>query len=212
MGFDIVYILIVFCVILVSMTVHEMVHAVVGYLLGDKTAEKEGRISLNPLVHIDPYLTILLPLVMLLAQGPVFGGAKPVPFNPHNLKWGEFGAMLVGISGPLSNFLLAFIGAIFYVLVADPNSILGYGLQIWIVVNLGFFIFNMIPIPPLDGSRLLYYLAPEFIRKGMRAMELYGLILIFILIVVFSPVIGNLMNTGINACLNLFNLIIGGVL
>ena len=157
----------IFAIILLSMTVHEAMHAFMGYFLGDNTAKIEGRLTLNPLKHIDPFMTILLPLTMALLGGPVFGGAKPVPFNPNRVRYGEWGAAMVALAGPLTNFFIAFlafgIGALMGVvsnggLVA--SSFLGSVIAMTVSVNLGFFVFNMLPVPPLDGSRLLYALAP----------------------------------------------------
>lgn len=198
-------------VVLVSMTIHEMTHAFVGYWLGDHTAKEEGRLTLNPLAHIDPFLTVLLPLMLMITGAPIFGGAKPVPFNPNNVRWGEFGAMLVGIVGPLSNFILAFIGFGLLVFIR-PDGLLEYILQLWVYVNLGFFIFNMLPIPPLDGSRFLYYLAPNSIREIMSYIEQYGIILVFIVVLLFSPYIGSMMQTGIDFFVTIFSQIFGLVL
>lgn len=190
------------------MTLHEMTHAYVGYWLGDDTAKDHGRLTINPLAHIDPFLTILLPILLAVTGAPIFGGAKPVPFNPQNVRWGEFGAMLVGIAGPISNLLLAFIG--FAVLaIIGGGGISGYILQIWIMVNLGFFIFNMLPIPPLDGSRLLYYLAPDSVRAALAMMEQYGLIVIFAIILIFPQYLSLYMQTAIDFFLRIFGAIFG---
>ena len=102
-------ILVVFGVILFSMTLHELAHGVVAYKLGDDTAKEEGRLSLNPIKHLDPVYSILLPLVMFLIGGPVFGGAKPVPINTNKIKGKEWGMAAVAIAGPLTNVVLAFI-------------------------------------------------------------------------------------------------------
>src|SRR5687768_4277206 len=106
---DITYILVVLGVILISMTLHEAMHAFVGYWLGDDTAKHEGRLTLNPLAHIDLFTTILMPLFLVMLGAPPFGAAKPVPFNPYRIKWGEYGAALVGASGPLTNLALALL-------------------------------------------------------------------------------------------------------
>lgn len=208
MDINILQIIILLIVILISMTLHEMTHAYVGYWLGDDTAKDHGRLTINPLAHIDPFLTILLPILLAVTGAPIFGGAKPVPFNPQNVRWGEFGAMLVGIAGPISNLLLAFIG--FAVLaIIGGGGISGYILQIWIMVNLGFFIFNMLPIPPLDGSRLLYYLAPDSVRAALAMMEQYGLIVIFAIILIFPQYLSLYMQTAIDFFLRIFGAIFG---
>lgn len=170
--------------ILVSMTLHEAMHAFTGYWLGDDTARLQGRLSLNPVKHIDPFLTILLPLLLALSGAPIFGAAKPVPFNPSRLKFDEFGAALVGVAGPLTNFVLALAGA-GLVRLLDPSGIVLDTLLIFIQVNIGFFVFNMIPFPPLDGSRLLYAFAPESIQKAMQQIESYGFAGIALFMLIF---------------------------
>jgi Zn-dependent protease len=195
MNIDFLYIALVIVVILLSMTLHEAMHAFVGYWLGDNTAKDQGRLTLNPIKHIDPFLTIILPVLLAIAGGPIFGGAKPVPFNPQNVRWGEWGAALVAIAGPLTNLFIAFISFGVWTLVGVPTEgILGQVFQIAILVNLGFFVFNMIPIPPLDGSRVLYALAPEFVRRGMEAMERFGIIVVFALILVAGKSLGVFMS------------------
>ena len=200
-------------VILVSMTIHEAMHAFMGYFLGDQTAKAEGRLSLNPIRHIDPFLTILLPLTLLVLGAPVFGGAKPVPFNPHKVRFGEWGVALVAIVGPLTNLVLAFtffgigVSLGFVDKFGFSPSLIGVTLQAFVFVNLGFFAFNMIPIPPLDGSRVLYALAPDFVRNFMRQVEQYGLVIIMALVMVGSPFISLCMNWLIIHTLQLFILI-----
>ena len=208
MDINFVQIFILLVVILVSMTLHEMTHAFVGYWLGDDTAKEEGRLTINPLAHIDPFLTVLLPILLAVTGAPIFGGAKPVPFNPQNVRWGEFGAMLVGVAGPISNLVLAFIG--FGTLaITSASGLAGYVLQIWVVVNLGFFIFNMLPVPPLDGSRLLYYLAPDSVRSVLVMAEQFGLIIIFAIILLFSQYLGTYMQIAIDFFLAIFGSIFG---
>ena len=211
MNFTIV--IITLLVILVSMTIHEAMHAFMGYFLGDQTAKAEGRLSLNPIRHIDPFLTILLPLVLLMLGAPVFGGAKPVPFNPHKVRFGEWGVALVAIVGPLTNLVLAFtffgigVSLGFVDKFGFSPSLIGVMLQTFVFVNLGFFAFNMIPIPPLDGSRVLYALAPDFVRGFMRQVEQYGLVIIMALVMVGSPFISLFMNWLIMHTLQVFILI-----
>ena len=211
MNFTIV--IITLLVILVSMTIHEAMHVFMGYFLGDQTAKAEGRLSLNPIRHIDPFLTILLPLVLLMLGAPVFGGAKPVPFNPHKVRFGEWGVALVAIVGPLTNLVLAFtffgigVSLGFVDKFGFSPSLIGVMLQTFVFVNLGFFAFNMIPIPPLDGSRVLYALAPDFVRGFMRQVEQYGLVIIMVLVMVGSPFISLFMNWLIIHTLQVFILI-----
>lgn len=195
MEIDLVYLAIVLGVILVSMTLHEAMHGFVSYWLGDDTAKIHGRLTLNPIKHLDPFLSILLPLGLAIMGAPIFGGAKPVPFRPDQLKFGDWGAALVAIAGPLTNFILAFIFFGIWAFVGTPiGGLNGQILTTFISVNLGFFIFNSLPFPPLDGSRVLYALAPEFVRSGMRWIEQYGLIFIFALVLVASVPLGMFMS------------------
>lgn len=204
---EIIFLLIV---ILISMTIHEAMHAYVGYWLGDDTAKQEGRLTLNPIAHIDPFLTVLLPVLLLLSGGPIFGGAKPVPFNPGRVKFGEFGAMLVGIAGPFTNLILAFIAFGFYIFFG--SGVVGNVLEMAVRVNIGFFVFNMLPIPPLDGSRLLYYLAPDAVRRVMAGMEQYGIIIILAVVLLLGQLLSAYMLGAINFFVTIFANIFGVVL
>ena len=176
--------------VLLSMTFHEAMHAFASHWLGDDTAKLEGRLTLNPFKHIDPFATVALPvLLVLLGQRP-FGAAKPVPFNPARVKYQEFGAALVGIAGPLTNLLLAVLGAGLLRLIGiHTQGIFPDVLFVFVAVNVGFFVFNMIPFPPLDGSRLLYAFAPEPLQRIMQQVEAFGLTGIFIFLFVLFPVI-----------------------
>jgi len=191
------------------MTLHEAMHAFVGYWLGDDTAKREGRLTLNPLKHLDPFLSIILPLGLALVGAPIFGGAKPVPFNPDRVRGGDWGAALVAMGGPLTNLLIAFITFGIWAIAGAPSgaTLPGMILITAYTVNLGFFIFNSIPLPPLDGSRVIYAIAPEFVRTGMRAMERYGIIVIFAIVLLFSSQIGTLITTVMRFFLELFVLI-----
>ena len=208
---DFSYILVVFGVILVSMTLHEAMHGFVAYWLGDDTAKAQGRLTLNPVAHIDPFLTLILPLTLALFGLPVFGGAKPVPFNPNRVKYGEFGAALVGVAGPLTNLLIAFVVFGVYVMAGLParGTMPGLVLLTTVGVNLGFFVFNMLPIPPLDGSRVLYALAPDWARRGMEWIEQYGVMLVFILVLLGGGVIGSYMQASIDWIVSVFARIFG---
>lgn len=199
-------IVIVLVVILFSMTLHEAMHGFVSYWLGDDTAKLQGRLTLNPIKHIDPFLTIILPLGLALVGGPIFGGAKPVPFNPDRVRWGEWGVALVALAGPLTNFVLSFIFFGVWALLGAPAT--GIGAQILttaVTVNLGFFVFNILPIPPLDGSRVVYALAPDFIRSGMSFIERYGIIMVFAIVLLAGAALGQFMGTVISFFLEVFS-------
>ncbi len=210
MQIDVLYILIVLTVIFFSMTLHEVMHGFAAYWLGDDTAAKEGRLTFNPIKHIDPFLTIALPLILAVIGAPIFGGAKPVPFNPFKLRYDDWGAALVAFAGPLTNFVIAFIlFASFALSKVETSTFAGQFLIVGVYVNLGFFVFNMIPVPPLDGSRVLYALAPEFVRRGMEAIERFGLIFIFALVMIASPLIGIIISAGTGAIVRWFGLLFG---
>lgn len=193
---------VVIATVLISMTFHEAMHAFTSYWLGDDTAKYEGRLTLNPLKHIDPFATVLLPVMLALLGLPIFGAAKPVPFNPARLKYDEFGAALVGIAGPLTNVVLAVLGAgLIRLLGVDDPGLLQDILVVFVVVNIGFFVFNMIPFPPLDGSRLLYAFAPEPVQNFMRQIESFGLTGIFLFLFILFPAIAPILREANQAIL-----------
>lgn len=202
----IIQVAIILGVILVSMTLHEAMHAFVGYWLGDDTAKLQGRLTLNPIKHIDPFMTILLPVTLALIGAPIFGAAKPVPFRPDQVRGGDWGAALVALSGPFTNLLIAFV--LFGVWVLSGQATVGIWAAILttgIAVNLGFFVFNMIPIPPLDGSRLLYAVAPEVVRSAMRYIERLGVTFMFVIVLVAGSLVGNYMSAAVNFLIAVFS-------
>ena len=184
----------VIATILLSMTFHEAMHAFTSHWLGDDTAYLMGRLTLNPLKHIDPVLTIGLPILLIIAGLPPFGAAKPVPFNPFRVKYGDYGAALVGVAGPLTNLVLAVVVGLWARLVVGFDAgVLSDVLQIFVLVNIGFFVFNMLPWPPLDGSRLLYAFAPEPVQDFMKSIErggfLYIMIFMFFIYGLIAPIV-----------------------
>lgn len=177
--------------LIVGIVIHESAHALAAYVLGDKTARSRGRVSLNPLAHIDPFGTVLLPLLILAAGGPVFAFAKPVPVYLNNLKHPKRDELLVALAGPLSNALLALVAALIgYVLLPTlagqaPMNLL-YSLfsffMTFIVVNLSLAFFNLIPLPPLDGSSILVpFLKGKALREYYRIQQYTMPILLVIL-------------------------------
>ena len=179
---NLTYIAVLIVAILISLTIHEFMHAYSGYLLGDQTAKAEGRVSLNPLQHIDPLMTVALPIGTLLLFGTPILAAKPVPFDPRHLKYDDFGAAILAAAGPLSNLVLAIIAAI-AVNAVSPGTFLASSLDVFMKLNVALFIFNMLPIPPLDGSRVLYAFAPESVQRFMVSIEPYGLFIVFGLVI-----------------------------
>jgi Zn-dependent protease len=199
-NFSITYIAIVIVCILISLVIHEFMHAYASYMLGDRTAHEQGRLTLNPLSHIDPIMTIALPVATLLFFGAPILAAKPVPFDPRNVKYGDFGAAMVAGAGPLTNLVLAFLASILarvtHIAVDGGGTFLG----IFIVLNVAIFVFNMIPIPPLDGSRVLYAFAPEPVQRFMQNIEPYGFFIIIGLVLTagFGGLLLNINNFVLN--------------
>ena len=202
------YLFCVFVIALFSTILHELAHGAMAYALGDDTAKLSGRLSLNPLKHIDPMMSVVMPLIFAALGMPILGGAKPVPINTRNLKWGEWGFALVAIAGPLTNFVLAFVFYALWALVAQ-SGFWGTFFAVGVMVNLGFMLFNLIPIPPLDGSRVLYALAPDFVRNIMMSMERYGIIVIYLLLCFCGSLFANYMGWAENGILTLFYTIFG---
>lgn len=190
----IISIIVVIVSILVSITLHEAMHAYTSHWLGDDTAYLQGRVSLNPIRHIDPILTIVMPLLLFLAGAPILGAAKPVPFNPARLRYDEYGAAMVAFAGPLTNLVLAGIAGLFIRIFAESASLIMVEMMaLFVFVNLGFFVFNMIPYPPLDGSRVLYAFAPDGLRKIMAAIESYGIFGFLVFFVLFFGTIASVL-------------------
>ncbi|MBQ2695038.1 site-2 protease family protein [Candidatus Saccharibacteria bacterium] len=213
MNTDFGYIIIVLIIIVGSVILHELAHGIVAYWLGDRTAKDAGRLTLNPIKHIDPYMSILVPVILYILKAPVFGGAKPVPVNYHHLKWREWGMALVAVAGPFTNFLIALLAFI----IGHFSSLLyGTGGATWsfvfyelVVINLGFMIFNLIPIPPLDGSRILYVISPDRFRQVLSRMETYGVIVVYALILLFGEVFSSLLINGVNGIVSFFYFLVG---
>lgn len=207
------YIIIVLLIIVVSVILHELSHGVVAYFLGDRTARDAGRLTFNPLKHIDPYMSIIVPVILYIMRAPVFGGAKPVPVNFRNLKWHEWGMALVAFAGPCANLLLAFLAFLIGHFSGLIYGIGGEVLELFfteaVFINLGFMIFNLIPIPPLDGSRILYAISPDFFRDFLIKVEQYGVVVVYILILIFGEVFSGFMVGCISGVLNFFYLIVG---
>lgn len=189
MGLDIESLLISALAVIIGIVIHESAHALAAYALGDKTARSRGRVSLNPLKHIDPFGTILLPLLMIAAGGPVFAFAKPVPIYLGNLKHLKRDELLISLAGPASNIVLACLGALLLsgvvngsVWATAAGSIVAEFALTFIFVNLSLAFFNLIPLPPLDGSSILVpFLKGEALNTYYRIQQYAMPILIVVL-------------------------------
>ncbi len=175
-------------VLLFSVIVHEVAHGFVAYKRGDSTAKLLGRLTLNPIYHIDIFGSIILPAILMLTGAPVFGWAKPVPVNMYNLKNPKRDMIFVSLAGVTANFLLAVAaGAIMFItraFFADVSIMASIYLilQYVIVINIVLMIFNLIPIPPLDGSRVVLFLLPRDLAQKYAKIERYGFWIILILL------------------------------
>lgn len=194
---DILFGLIRLIILIFSAILHEIAHGLTAERLGDPTARISGRLTLNPKNHIDPYMTILLPLMTFFSSGGnvILGGAKPVPVDPFNLKDGRKDLALISLAGPLTNILIAIAGSLiihlFYPvnpLLLAQGSLLGFLLLNIVYLNLLLGIFNLLPIPPLDGSKIFALLLPEKSAQAYMSLQSLGFLLLIFLL--FFP-IGN---------------------
>ncbi len=183
--------LITLVILIFSAIVHEVAHGLMAEKLGDTTARDEGRITLNPVPHIDPFGSLLLPFLLLSIGSPiVFGAAKPVPVNAHNFKDPKKGMALVSLAGPMANFILAIV-CVIPIKLGLVNSI-SYPILIQaILLNIVLGTFNLIPIPPLDGSKILAFFAPDVWMEKILALERYGflLVLVFLMLGILDKIL-----------------------
>ncbi len=180
-------IFIFFPIFLFSAIIHECAHGFAAYLCGDETAKRAGRLTLNPIPHIDPMMSIILPIIIFILSGFrfIFGGAKPVPFNYLNLRYPKYQIPLIAIAGPLSNLILAFIFGFIYALFSkfipfseDIHIEFMKFIYMCVFINILLFTFNLIPFPPLDGSKVLYLILPMRYIKYLLTFEEWGLIIL----------------------------------
>lgn len=176
----------VLVILIVSLSVHEAAHAWSADKLGDPTARMLGRITLNPLAHIDWIGTVLFPIIALTTGAPLLGWAKPVPVNFHNLKAPRRDFAIIAAAGPISNLLQAVVFAIVLFLLggysATHESLLAEVVRLGLVINVSLAVFNMIPVPPLDGGNVLAGLAPEGIARGIDQLRPYGILILYALL------------------------------
>jgi len=196
MNIDILYLVSIWLLpVLIAITFHEAAHAFVARLLGDETASRLGRVSLNPFRHIDPIGTILLPGLLLLARSPfLFGYAKPVPVNFRALRNPRSGMVLVAAAGPAMNIGLAVVAALSFHLVSYlPVTIaqwVALNLKNALVINVVLAIFNLFPLPPLDGGRIAVGLLPNVFAQQLARLERYGMMILIGLLIIL-PLLGS---------------------
>lgn len=203
---QIILIIFYLATLLFSIILHEVSHGVMAMLLGDHTARLRGRLSLDPFKHIDPIGTVFLPLIMFFTTGFVFGWAKPVPYNPYALRGGKWGEVLVAFAGPVTNFMLALLASILGMLIplinkvdiftylllnkwdqvvnlvaGNPMAIIFSVCVMFIYWNVLLGVFNLIPIPPLDGSKLLFYFVDIDLKTRML-LETWGFFIVIIVL------------------------------
>lgn len=181
-GIDFQQLLVAFSVLIASLTFHEAAHAWTANRLGDPTARMLGRLSLNPAVHVDVIGTIVFPLLAMLSGIPLLGWAKPVPVDMRNLRHPRRDFAVVAAAGPISNVILAAAGSVvFKLLPAESGGLLVNGLELFILLNVMLAVFNMIPVPPLDGGNVLMGILPESMAAAIDKLRPWGFLLLYAL-------------------------------
>lgn len=198
MTFEIPYLICSLLSFIPAIVCHEVMHGFAAYKLGDPTAKRAGRLSLNPIKHIDPFGTVIMPLMLMVLNMPVFGYAKPVPYNPAYFKDPRKGDLIVGLAGPFANLVLATIGAIVFTVlsfvlpfsVVTSNVVLRYFYEIYLPmfsqINLYLMFFNLLPIPPLDGSSIFAFFLPVKYLPKYYQVQRYAFP-IFMIAVILVP-------------------------
>ena len=199
--------------LILSLGVHEAAHAYVADRCGDGTAREEGRLTLNPMAHIDPFMTIALPLILFMTSGFIFGGARPVPVNPMRLRYPLRDMSFVALAGPISNIILALLfsvalKAVIYWGGMPTSALAPRVMQMAVHFNIILAVFNMIPIPPLDGSRVMAYLLPSHMREPYVSLERFGLLIVVLLVMTGS--LGMILGATLGPMIDVVDMLTGG--
>ena len=168
-------------ILLFSVIIHEVAHGAVADHLGDSTAKYAGRLTLNPLKHLDPFGSVILPLLLSIMQLPAIGWAKPVPVNPYNLRDQKWGGLKVAIAGPATNITVAIFFGLLIRFLELPPAVFGF-FSVIVILNFLLALFNMIPIPPLDGSHILFALLPDSMQNVKTFLSQYGFFILLLFI------------------------------
>jgi len=190
---------IMICCFVPAIVVHEVSHGYMAWRLGDPTARSKGRLSLNPIKHVDPFGTVILPIILAISGGPVFGYAKPVPYNPSYFKDIRKGELLTGLAGPASNLVMSIVGALITYALILPGifspAVMGWIFTVgfyFVLINLVLMFFNLIPIPPLDGSSIIAPFLSDNALKQYYSVQRYAMPFLLILLFVI-PWLTNMM-------------------
>ena len=229
MSKEIILIIFYFAILIYSIILHEVSHGIMALWLGDKTAKYAGRLTANPLKHIDPWMTLIVPFFMLVLSGGrfAFGGAKPVPFNPYNLKNQKWGPTLIALAGPISNIVLAILAALIASFIDLPyltkfdiiqnfnnwseasllitNSFQAIFFELLIMVifwNVLLAFFNLIPIPPLDGSKVIYAIF-NIKTETLILLEQFGFVILLAFVVLFGGILSDFLYLFLNIFLRI---------
>ncbi|MFZ2048743.1 MAG: site-2 protease family protein [Minisyncoccia bacterium] len=172
-------------VLIMSVVIHEVSHGYMAYYLGDPTAKYQDRLTINPFKHLDIIGSLIVPVLCYMTGGFIFGWAKPVPYNPHNLRPGRWSEALVAAAGPASNLFLAIVFGVFlrfYALGASANPAVIHITALIVFINIILMVFNLVPLAPLDGSKIFYAIFPERMYQFRSFFERYGFMLVLIFI------------------------------
>ncbi len=197
--------IVIIAILIMSVVIHEVSHGVAALGLGDSTAKYQGRLTLNPFSHLDPIGSVIVPMIGYLLGGFIIGWAKPVPFNPYNLRNQKWGEAIVAAAGPISNIFIAIVFGLFIRLGTQTFNLNETFISLAsfvVIINITLAIFNLVPIPPLDGSKILFSLLPHHMQSIRHSIEKYGLILV----IIFVSIIWRVLNPFI---FYLFNLLTG---